>query len=294
MAHRRAAVGIALVLVAAVVTVLTAVSVAHDRGTVSRQAPPGPPVTTADYLPGLAADVVLPPRATRPPVVVLVPGGGWHTADRSGLLPLARALADGGVVAVAVTYTASDDGGRLPGTVAELGCAAGFAVARARAAGLTPGPVVLLGHSAGAHLAALAALAPSTFRRTCPDPPARIDGLVGLAGAYEPASLGDVAVPFFGGPPEAVPAQWRAGDPLTRAARADRRLRVLLLHGDADDTVPPAMTSRFALALRAGGHDVIVQTLAGADHAGAYAAGPVAPRVLAWLRAWGGSASGNG
>ena len=96
MTKRRAAVAIALALVAAVVTVMVAVSVAHDRRIVTGGAPPGRPVTTADYLPGLAADVVLPPRATRPPVVVLVPGGGWHTADRSGLLPLARALADGG------------------------------------------------------------------------------------------------------------------------------------------------------------------------------------------------------
>jgi len=61
---------------------------------------------------------------------------------------------------------------------------------------------------------------------------------------------------------------------------------VLLLHGDADDTVPPAMTSRFALALRAGRSQVTVGTLPGADHAGTYAAAPVAPRVLDWLRAW--------
>ena len=61
---------------------------------------------------------------------------------------------------------------------------------------------------------------------------------------------------------------------------------MLLLHGDADDMVPPAMTSQFALALRAGGSQVTVGTLLGADHAGAYAAGPVAPRVLDWLRAW--------
>ena len=79
------------------------------------------------------------------------------------------------------------------------------------------------------------------------------------------------------------------GDARALATHADHRLHVLLLHGDADETVPPAMTSRFALALRGGGHDVTVHTLPGQDHAGAYAAGPVAPQVLAWLHGWSGT-----
>ena len=283
MWYRRARAGIGVVLAAAFVALLVVVAFGQEHKA-GDAAATGRPWTTAEYLPGLAADVVLPRITAHAPVVVLVPGGGWRTADRSGLLPLARALADGGAVAVAVTYKASDQGGRLADTVGELGCAAGFAAARARAAGIEPGPVVLLGHSSGAHLAALAALAPSRFPRLCSGPPARIDGFVGLAGAYEPASFGALADPFFAGP-----VQGGAGhdaDPDALAAHADHRLRVLLLHGDADEIVPPAMTSRFALALRTGGHDVTAHTLPGENHAGAYAAGPVAPQVLTWLRGW--------
>ncbi|MFZ0157882.1 MAG: hypothetical protein WAL50_02540, partial [Kineosporiaceae bacterium] len=65
--------------------------------------PNAKPVVTADYLPGLAADLHLPTGAATAPVVVLVPGGAWVSADPSGLTPLARALAAGGIVAVTMT-----------------------------------------------------------------------------------------------------------------------------------------------------------------------------------------------
>ena len=102
---------------------------------------------------------------------------------------------------------------------------------------------MLLGHSAGGHLAALAALAPCELPRLLPLPgPPRVDGLVGLAGAYEPRAFGDLADPFFGSPRDLALALWRDGDAVVRAARPEHPLRVLLLHGDADDMVPPAMT----------------------------------------------------
>ena len=177
MTYRRMRTVVAVVLVAAVVTVVSVIVARSDgrkHATVPGVASPALPATTSEYLPGLAADVVLPPvpaRAGRAPIVVLVPGGGWHTADRTGLLPLARALAEGGAVTVTVTYRGSDQGGRFPGTVEEVTCAAGFAVRQARTAGIEPTHVVLLGHSAGGHLAALAALAPSEFRAPAPTRP---------------------------------------------------------------------------------------------------------------------------
>jgi len=158
MTDRRTRAVAAVVLAVAVVTVVglvVALWVGRERvrvpGVSAPASPVAPalPVATSEYLPGLAADVVLPPvpgRGTHAPVVVLVPGGGWHTADRSGLLPLAGALARGGAVTVTVTYQGSDQGGSFTGTVREIECAAGFAVSRARNAGIEPTHVVLLGH----------------------------------------------------------------------------------------------------------------------------------------------------
>ena len=111
-----------------------------------------PPTSTSEYLPGLAADVYLPTPGDDPvPIVLLVPGGGWQTADRTGLAPLASSLADAGFVAVNATYRAGVDGATFPEPVQDVLCAAGFAVGQARTAGLEPGPVVVLGDDVHGH-----------------------------------------------------------------------------------------------------------------------------------------------
>lgn len=237
---------------------------------------------TEDYLPGVAVDVFLPESVTRAPVVVLIPGGGWQTADRDGLRPLADALADAGIAAFTATYRIGTDSARFPVPVADVVCAVDFAAARARRAGLTLGPVAVLGHSSGAQVAALAALAPRHFRRDCPYPPARIDGLIGLAGAYDPIALRDLATALFGVPPEAAPGMWRAGTPATWAS-TNPRLTVLLAHGTADTTLPTSFSVRFAHQLRTSGHPVELRLVPGADHASIYRPDVVSKLIAGWL-----------
>jgi acetyl esterase/lipase len=237
---------------------------------------------TQDYLPGRAADVFLPEGATRAPVVVLIPGGGWASADPSGLRPLADELAAHGMVAITATYRAADVGARFPQPVADVVCAADFAAARSRAAGIEPGPVVLLGHSAGAHLAALAALAPDRFRTGCPYPPADADGLVGLAGPYDVLAVPALAEPLFGVPLAGHRTLWRGGDPLTLVGNRPR-LPVLLAHGAEDDLVPPSLTTAFADRLRGAGHRVRVEMVPGADHGSIYRPAVIAPLLTGWL-----------
>jgi acetyl esterase/lipase len=249
----------------------------------------GAPAATVEYLPGRAADVYLPRAAARAaPVVVLVPGGGWRTADRTGLAPLARALAAGGTVAVNVTYRAAEDGGRFPQMAGDVVCAVDFAAERARRSGITPGPVVVTGHSAGAHLAALAALAPERFRAGCPYPPARATGLVGLAGVYDVSGVPGVAEPLFGVPLAEDPALWREGNPLTwavgSAGNPPTDLRVLLVHGTGDTVVPPTTTTGLAAALERAGVPVTVRMPAGLDHGEVYTADVAAAPILSWLK----------
>jgi acetyl esterase/lipase len=239
--------------------------------------------TTVDYRPGLAADVYLPARAGPAPVVVLVPGGGWQSSERDGLGPLADRLANAGMMAVNVTYRAADDGARLPTPVRDVDCAVRFAAARADEVGIEPEPLVVLGHSAGAHLAALDALAGDRFDGACRWPRQQVDGLVGLAGPYDVATFSTAAQPLFGTTPADDPDRWRRGNPMTWVDQHPE-LAVLLAHGDADELVPLSSTQRFAAALREAGHPVRDETLAGADHFDIFTAEVIASTVVDWVR----------
>lgn len=274
---RAAAVVVALVVVAAVGW---AVVRGSDDPPVGRRL-----VSTSDYRAGRAADLYLPDGRAPAPVVVLVPGGGWVTADRTGLRPLAEQLAGAGAVAAVITYRAAEAGGRFPGPVQDVECAVDVAVARARAAGVPVGPVVLLGHSAGAHLAAVSALAGPGLRGRCRSPHVPVDALVGLSGPYDVRALPEVARPLFGVDLARAPLLWRAGDPYAWLGRpvAGRSLRVLLVHGGADPLVPVGESTAFAAALRRSGHPVRLVVLPGVDHQGTVSPARVGALVTRWV-----------
>ena len=222
------------------------------------------------------------PTGTGPaPVVVLVPGGSWTAADPSGLAPLAGALSSGGAVGWTTTYRVGA-AGTFPKAVEDVLCAAATAVAHAKATGHAGGPLVLVGHSAGGPLAMLAALRPDDFRGDCTAPPVRPDAVVGLAGAYDLEALGDPSLALLGKPQAEAPDLWRQAD--TYAAAAERPdVPVLLVHGTADDQVPPAWSMRLRDELAAGHHKVRLEQPKGVDHLGVYDPSVSGPLILDWL-----------
>jgi acetyl esterase/lipase len=237
--------------------------------------------TTEEYLPGLAADVYQPPGRSTAPLVVVVPGGGWESADRSGLGPLADALADAGLMAVTITYRTGTDEARFPVPVQDIACAVSFASTLAMEQEINARPLVLIGHSAGAHLAAVVALAPALVRGDCPYPAASPDALIGLAGPYDLPAFGNVAWPLLGVTEEEDPDRWEEASALTYAA-AKPELPVLLAHGDADELVPLEFSIEFADALEATGHTVRMEILPGAHHADLYDS-QIASLIVQWI-----------
>ncbi len=248
----------------------------------------GPAAVTQTYLPGLEADVRLPenPGSAAVPVLVLVPGGGWQTADRSGLSGLATQLANNGFMTVNATYRSGADGVTFPTPVDDVRCAIGFAVWQAQQADIDVGRVIVLGHSSAGQLAALAAFTAPSAAGTCPYDVPAVDGLVGLAGVYDTEPFEFALVDFFGAPRSEDPQIWAQGDPiaLVEAGRAPHDLRVLLLHGDADESVPLEQSKDFAAALQGAGNDVELDIVPGATHETVYTAEVAGQRVSGWIQ----------
>lgn len=246
-------------------------------------APSSTPATASPlaFDPAAGATVLLPENGPATiPVVVLVPGGSWKSADPSGMESLAQALVDNDSAAVLTTYRTASDDSYFPTPVEDVACSVAYAVDAVRARGMTPGRVVILGHSAGAQLAALVALRPEEFAGSCAFPLVVPDALVGLAGPYD-VSTGGFGSPLFG-PDRPDPAEWGPGNPIL-AADHRPQLDVLLVHGRADNVVPVDFTERFAEALRRGGHQVSVELLEGIDHGLVYSAEVATPIITRWL-----------
>jgi acetyl esterase/lipase len=249
-----------------------------------------PSVTTAEYLPGVEADLYLPARGQgrKPvPVVVMVPGGAWIAADRTGLGQLAEALAAERVAVFNATYRIGDEASQFPVPVEDIRCAVDAAVAAVRDAGFRPAEVVLLGHSSGAHLSSLAAFGDEEFDAdTCPYPDAEIDGWVGLSGFYDLTAVGPLADVMMGGSAADLPELYAATNPEAYLPDGKRRqhLDALIIQGDADEFgITAEYAEGFGQTLRDHRFDTRVVVVEGGDHHATYQAPVVADTILRWL-----------
>jgi acetyl esterase/lipase len=274
------------IVLATVLVALALASCGGGSGVSARsfapETPASGPALTIRYAPGLTEDVYLPRQRGRLPLVVMVPGGSWTTSDPAGFAPLAADLARSGVVAATATIRAAQDGVVYPTPVEDVLCALAVAVQRVTARGYTPDPVAVLGHSSGAHLAALAVLTYDDFAFPCRAPAVAPDALVGLSGPYDISRMPDVASALFDVGPVGAPDAWQNANPVVRA---DRRpdVPVLLLHGEEDPTVPVDFTTDFADALEAAGHPTTVEIVPGVDHVAIFRADVAGAPVADWL-----------
>jgi acetyl esterase/lipase len=244
-----------------------------------------PELSTEEYLPALEEDLYVPAGAASSPtvpLVVIIPGGAWVSADRSGLAPLASYLSERGLGVASAAIRGATPDFRFPGPAQDVLCAVDAAAERMRRRGLTPAPIVVVGHSSGAHLSALAALGAVDERGDCPHPPSRIDAAVLLSGIYDPALVSNVAEPLMGTTPQDDPDGWRNASAFTWVANRPE-VSVLLAHGDHDELVPMRFTARFATALEEAGHAVQVEIVPGAGHHEIYSPDRVGPQIVRWV-----------
>ncbi|MBC7289728.1 MAG: alpha/beta hydrolase [Actinotalea sp.] len=241
-------------------------------------APPRPRTEpgTGEYLAGLPVTVRL-PREDPAAVVVLVPGGGWSRADPRWLAPLGEHLVSAGLAVVTITYGTSSTGTSWPVPADDVRCAVAYAAQE-----VPDVPVVVAGHSAGAHLSAVVGLVPEGTDAFCPYPARASDGVVGLAGPYDVSATRGLAGNLFGVPEPEAPELWAQGNPVLLADRRPE-LPFLLVHGSEDELVGEQFARGFEAALTAQGHPVELVVIEGATHGSVVQPDVVGDLVAEWV-----------
>lgn len=198
------------------------------------------------------------------PIVVLIHGGFWREAYGADLMsPLASDLRSRGFAVWNIEYRrVGQRGGGYPGTLVDVATAVDHLATLADTYPIDLGRLSVIGHSAGGHLALWAnsrsRLGPGdagSKPRVRPVLAVGQAAVVDLVAAAKAHLGGNAVQDLLGGEPDALPDAYRVAQPDLDVGR------IVLIHGTADDIVPPSQSSS------AGSHpNVAVQLLDGLDH----------------------------
>ena len=209
------------------------------------------------------------------PGIVFVHGGAWVHGDPSQAAGNALHFARHGIATVSISYRLAP-AHRFPAPLDDVRRGLRWVRTHAEELGIDPRRLVLLGLSAGAHLAMLTHVA-SALPELEADLPAELRGVpedvLGVMLHYGPYDLArrrplpdgiDPVVELLG--ERATDAAWvRSASPAHHAAFATAP--VLLVHGTADVVVSHRESIRLHAALEAAGKSAELLLLEGAPHA---------------------------
>jgi len=221
---------------------------------------------TVSFRPGLSLDLYRLADSKPLPVVVVIHGGSWHYGDSGQIPAINRYLAQRGYAVAAVNYRKAPEN-PFPAARDDVIAAIQFLKSHAATLGIDPRRIVLLGRSAGGHLALVVAYGVQ-------DPAIRA-----VISLYAPTDLvwswehpGNPWVldthrllrNFLGGSPEQKPEAYRNASPLQLAHR--RVPPTLLLHGGRDEMVWSKQAERLSQRLTDLGCTHLFIPLPWADH----------------------------
>ena len=211
-------------------------------------------------------DVYVPEAASNTPRPLLVfwYGGRWTTGDKSDYRFVGAALAELGYVVVLPNYRHYPRV-KIAGFMDDAAHAALWAASHAASLGADPNRLYLMGHSSGAHMAALLALDKRYFR-AAGDLVPHIAGVIGLSGPYDFLPLTDPDLEDMFGPP----SHYADSQPINFVD--DTAPPMLLVQGLRDQTVAPKNSINLAAALEAHGVPVKLELYPKLNHADTVAA----------------------
>jgi acetyl esterase/lipase len=229
----------------------------------------------------LVGDLYLPKGKSKAPVLVAIHGGGWENGNKQYYRYWGLFLSRAGYAVFAIDYRLGS-AGRYPAAVYDAKAAVQFIRAKAADFNLDPDRIGVVGDSAGAHLAALIALAADQFNAAYRDDananvPANVKCVIGFYGIYDLPEQWThelVARPhnnavekFLGAAPTQNRRVYFEASPLSYTTEDHNKVRVLLIHGTNDDIVDSeAQSGAFRTALVQAGFFAQRIILPGAGH----------------------------
>ncbi|MFK8182473.1 MAG: alpha/beta hydrolase fold domain-containing protein [Phormidesmis sp.] len=201
------------------------------------------------------------------PTVVTIYGGSWQRGDATDNAAMARFLACRGYVVVAIDYRHAP-AFQFPAQLNDVQTALAFVQSHADDYEIDSDRMALLGWSAGAHLAMLAAFqAPSEFSAVV-----SYYGPINLTNGYkeppvpDPIKVQPILRDFIGGTPAEKPDVYIQASPISYV-KAEPLPPTLLLYGDHDHVVEARFGHRLYERLIAAGHKAVWVKLPQAEHA---------------------------
>ena len=193
------------------------------------------------------------------PLIIFFHGGFWRAAyDLSHAGHICEAFRRLGINTANVEYRRVGCGGGWPIALDDIRTAYRYIVEHAAELDLKVDRLLVMGHSAGAHLAACLA-AYETGVRSC----VTLAGVLDLSRAWELHLSSDAVAEFIGGTPSEVPERYRAASPIQLNIP---HVRQLIVHGRQDDVVPWELSKSYCDTKRKLGERVECVWLEGAGH----------------------------
>ncbi|MGB8582526.1 MAG: prolyl oligopeptidase family serine peptidase [Candidatus Sulfotelmatobacter sp.] len=204
-------------------------------------------------------DLRIPKSKGQHPLAMCIHGGYWRARyDLEYLGHLCGALTSKGIATANVEYRrVGNAGGGWPATFSDIRSAYQLLMQKAQLYHFDAQRVIVLGHSAGAQLALCLAAHEGGLTGTI-----SLAGVIDLQRAYELHLSNNAVVEFLGGTPTEVADHYREADPMKLAIRGLQ----CVIHGVADDIVPPSLSKDYVSAKLKAKEDVRLMMIPDAGH----------------------------
>lgn len=230
----------------------------------------------------LQGDLYLPKGEGPFPIMVGVPGGGWTICVRATLREWGLYLASRGCGMFVVDYRLSTPTRKaFPEAVQDVVTAVRFIRSSASDLSVDSSRIGLLGASAGAHLAALAALGGAAAFGSddgLADTPSGVKALVAIYGVYDlfsqwrdelarnPDPKGSFARNLIGKDPFEDQRAFFEASPLRHIAYDKNQMPVFVSWGGSDEVVDPSQSEAFVRSLQQARFTVRTHKIPAASH----------------------------